>query len=483
MTDTTLLIEDQHHRSPKYYLAALSAWIGSFSLGTVLGYSAPALTSFKQEGSHIHLDAIGNSFFASLMPFGAIIGSICAGYFNESYGRKGTLIFTTLPFVGGWVLIAYSGNFESLITLMIGRFLTGFCCGLISLTAPCYIAETSDPAKRGFFGSGFQLTVTIGISLTYLIGKYLVWADLALLMTIFPLLLLLTILFMPESPAWLLKKGRISEATEANMFLHGAEGSRRMAVDVTIPSYVPDSNEGLFLNGNPTTLQQIKLFSLPKYYKPLIISNALMFFQQFSGVNAIIFFMTAIFEASHFDIIAPSDSTIIVGLIQVLATLLACFLSDKFGRRILLILSSLGSHLSLIPLVIYSYIEKHNLVTDLNIRFGWIPIISLILFMISFSLGLGPIPWLIMGEILPLNVKQISSIIASSFNWLCAFLIITFYSNLLQVIGNEWMYLIFSFICLFCAIFSIKSIPETKGKSFREIEQLFNVTSDTENTQ
>lgn len=258
-----------------------------------------------------------------------ILFLIIEGIFNEKFGRKGILIFTTLPFVSGWILIAYSGNFNSIVTLMIGRFLTGFCCGLISLTVPCYIGETCDPAKRGFFGSGFQLTVTLGIVLTYIIGKYLVWADLALVSTVFPSLLLLTILFMPESPAWLLKKGRISEATEANIFLHGAEGSRRIAVDVTLPTHNDDLNEVIYSNGNATTMQQFRLFALPKYYKPLIIAIALMFFQQFSGVNAIIFFMTSIFAHSEFEKISPSDSTIIVGIIQVLATLLACFFSDK----------------------------------------------------------------------------------------------------------------------------------------------------------
>ncbi|XP_046912227.1 trehalose transporter 1-like protein [Dermatophagoides farinae] len=489
MADTTLLIEDQHHRNPKYFLAALSAWIGSFSMGTVLGYSAPALASFKQQGSHIHLNSFTDSIFASLMPFGAIIGSICAGFFTESFGRKGTLIFTTLPFVSGWILIAYSGNFDSLATLMIGRFITGFCCGLISLTVPVYIGETCDPAKRGFFGSGFQLTVTLGIVLTYIIGKYFIWSDLALFLTAFPLLLLLTILFMPESPVWLLKKGRISEATEANMFLHGAEGSRRVAVDITIPAtYVipQDSNEngiasaaaagigdGVYINGNASIVQQFRLFSLSKYYKPLYIAIALMFFQQFSGVNAMIFFMTSIFESSNFESISPSDSTIIVGFIQVLATLLACFLSDKFGRRFLMIISSIGGHLSLIPMIIYYYIVDKHHGNDLNVHYGWIPIVSLMFFIISFSLGLGPIPWLIMGEILPFNVKKLSSIIVSSFNWFCAFIIITFYYKLVETVGSQFTYLMFSFICLSCAIFNIIYLPETKGKSFQEIEDLF----------
>lgn len=247
--------------------------------------------------------------------------------FNESFGRKGTLIFTTLPFISGWILIAYSGNFNSTVTLFIGRFFTGLCCGLISLTAPVYIGETSDPSKRGFFGSGFQLTVTLGIVITYLLGKYLNWADLALLLAVFPFMLLFTIICMPESPAWLLKKGRISEATEANIFLHGAEGSRRLAVDVSIPT-IQVQNDDFESNGLPI-FQQFNLFKKSQYYKPLLISMSLMFFQQFSGINAIIFFMTLIFTDSRFETISPADSTIIVGFIQVLITLVACFLSDK----------------------------------------------------------------------------------------------------------------------------------------------------------
>lgn len=138
-----------------------------------------------------------------------------------------------------------------------------------------------------------------------------------------------------------------------------------------------------------------------------------------------------------------------------------------------MIISSIGGHLSLIPMIIYYYIVDKHHGNDLNVHYGWIPIVSLMFFIISFSLGLGPIPWLIMGEILPFNVKKLSSIIVSSFNWFCAFIIITFYYKLVETVGSQFTYLMFSFICLSCAIFNIIYLPETKGKSFQEIEDLF----------
>ncbi|KAI2805492.1 Solute carrier 2 (Facilitated glucose transporter) member 8 [Blomia tropicalis] len=468
MADTTLLIEDQHHRRAKYILPILSAWVGSFSLGTVLGYSSPALPSFDEPGSHIQLDGFLKSFFVSLMALGAVLGCICAGFLNESVGRKGTLIFTSLPFISGWVLMACAGNLDSVAALMIGRFLTGLCCGLVSLTAPVYISETCDPDKRGFFGSGFQLSVTFGIVITYVIGKYLNWADLALLLTLFPFLFLITILWMPESPAWLLKKGRISEATEANLFLYGAEGSRRVAVDVSIPTIDSDS-EGSE-DGSFAVLRQIRLFRHVQYYKPMLISIALMFFQQFCGVNAIITSMSSIFQKSNFQMISASDSSIIVGFIQVFATLIACFLSDKFGRKMLTIMSSTGTAISLIPLAIFDYISTIKNSPEFNHTYGWIPIVSVIVFIIFFSLGLGPIPWLIMGELIPFRAKGISTLIAASFNWFCAFIIIVTFLN---YINSYYIYIIFCMVSITSAIFTLIYLPETKGKSFHELELLF----------
>nr|WBU86599.1 facilitated trehalose transporter Tret1-2 [Aleuroglyphus ovatus] len=466
MSDTTLLIEDHNHRTAKYIFPVLSAWISSFSLGTVLGYSSPAIPSLDDPGSHIKLDGFLRSFFVSLMALGAVVGCVCAGFFNESVGRKGTLIFTTLPFILGWAMIACSGYLDSVWTLMIGRFLTGYCCGLVSLTAPTYIAETADPDKRGFFGAGYQLSCTLGIVITYCLGKYLNWADLALLLTAFPFLFLITILCMPESPAWLLKKGRISEATEANLFLFGAEGSRRLAVDVSIPTM----QQGDDPNGDSGLLSQIRLFGQVQYYKPMLISIALMFFQQFCGVNCIITSLNSIFQRTKFETVSAADSAIITGFIQVFATLVACFLCDRCGRKILTIVSGFGTGISLIPLIVFDYLSSIKNSSDFNQTYGWLPILSIVSFIIFFSLGLGPIPWLIMGEMLPFRVKNVASIIAASFNWFCAFIILSIFLNYINL---YYIYLIFSAVCFICAIFAMLYMPETKGKSFQEIEAIF----------
>lgn len=344
MSDTTLLLDDEHNHRPRYVLVAMGAWISSFSMGSVLAYSAPALPSMDEPGSHLVLTVLQQSLFASLIGVAAIPGCLIAskiqtkqdeyeqisvfqtktGVSIEKYGRKSTLLFSSVPFVAGWILIAYSGNLDSKTTLFLGRMLTGLCCGTISMTTPIYIAETSDPEKRGFLGSGFQLSSTMGIVFTYILGKYSNWADLALYLSAAPLLLLIVMLLMPESPIWLLKKGRISEATENNLFLFGAEGSRRLAVDLPVSTI--NNNESMW----ETFKETLGLTSQPQYYKPLIITMFLMFFQQMCGVNAIIFFMTSIFAKVGYKEFSPADSTIVVGIIQVISTLVSCFLCDRY---------------------------------------------------------------------------------------------------------------------------------------------------------
>jgi sugar porter (SP) family MFS transporter len=383
----------------------------------------------------------------------------------EYIGRKGTLLFTSIPFVFGWLLMAYAGRMESAIALLMGRFITGFCCGLISLSAPVYIAETANPSKRGFLGSGFQLSVTLGILLTYLTGKYVSWAYLAVISCIYPIMLLISMTLMPETPYWLIKKARISEATEANLFLHGSNGAQNIEVDISVPSI---SSDGLQTGTNKLNLSE---FMKPHIMKPILLSLSLMFFQQFSGVNAIIFYTTTIFESAGSQAISPNDATILVGFVQVVATFAACLLTDRAGRRLLLVISGIGCGLSLVSMSTFYFVSSSN--ETFKSTYEWIPIVALISFIIAFSLGMGPIPWLLMGELLPAHVKSIASGLSSSFNWMCAFLITFFFNYLIQGLSDSGTYLLFAIISFVSSVFVIFLLPETRGKSLQEIENLF----------
>lgn len=359
-----------------------------------------------------------------------------------------TLIAFAIPFVIGWLLITYALNVSM---LLVGRTVTGVCSGIISLAAPVYIMETSKPSARGFLGSGYQLTVAVGILLSYIVGKYLAWSWLAFHCTIYPVIFLVLMCFMPESPQWLIKRGKFSDATDAMLFLYGND---QALADPTAQSH----EENRF---HYSEIIQSHIL------KPFILSLVLMFFQQFSGINAVMFYTVKIFVASGSDI-DPHTATIIVGSVQVVFTLVACLLTDKSGRRILLIISGSVMALSFGLMSLYYFLKKEN-----GNEYGWMPILSIITFVAAYSIGYGPLPWVLLGELIPTKVKGSASAISAAFNWLCAFIVTKEFDDILRILNEDGTYLMFGLICFVAVIFVILFLPETKGKSVQEIENIF----------
>ncbi|RWS20762.1 facilitated trehalose transporter Tret1-like protein, partial [Leptotrombidium deliense] len=182
--DTTLLITTEISSLPKYYLPSIAAWFGSLAIGTIVGYTSPGIPSIEDIHSHLQISKSSENWLGSLMPLGASLGALIAAVIVDKLGRKFTLMLASIPCVFGWLIMAYAIN---VYVLLIGRFATGLSVGFISMSAPLYIAETSSPKTRGFFGSGFQLWVTIGVFLVYLKGIYLPWSWLAVSNTIYPI--------------------------------------------------------------------------------------------------------------------------------------------------------------------------------------------------------------------------------------------------------------------------------------------------------
>lgn len=192
----------------------------------------------------------------------------------------------------------------------------------------------------------------------------------------------------------------------------------------------------------------------------------LMFFQQFSGINAVIFFTVDIFKMAGSSL-DPNFCSIIVGVVQVLMTFAAAALVERTGRKILLLQSSAVMCLCLAVLGIYFNVKDAG--KDVS-SFGLVPLVSLVLFIISFSLGYGPIPWMMMGELLAAEVKGIASSIVVLFNWTSVFIVTKTFPILLTSLGNDFTFWIFAVIMAIGTVYGFKELFETKGKSNAQIQ-------------
>ena len=214
-----------------------------------------------------------------------------------------------------------------------------------------------------------------------------------------------------------------------------------------------------------------------QYLKPLLIAIGLMLVQQLSGINAVIFYTVDIFKLSGSKI-NENLSTIIVGVVNLLSTFIANVLIDKLGRKILLYASDIMMIVSLFALGTFFYIKEElsNLDDEQNKwnstvdAMSWLPLASLIIYVVAFSLGWGPIPWLFMGEALPAKIRGPAASLVTAFNWTCTFIITKTFPQLLTDLGAFGVFFMFGVVMIFGLIFSYFFVPETKGLTLEQIE-------------
>jgi MFS family permease len=266
-------------------------------------------------------------------------------------------------------------------------------------------------------------------------------------------------IFMAESPRWFITVGRREEAGKALAWFRGTDSV----------SNVQQELRDLEVSVAEAQSQTVEFKDLlhPSLLKPTLVSLMLMLFQQLSGVNAVIFYLKEIFQESGSDM-DPHLSSSIVGGVQIVATLAGALLVDRLGRRILLVISDVGMTLSLVALGAF-----FSIATEDRDSIGWLPLVSLMVFISAFSIGFGPIPWMILGEILPPRAKGLASAIATSFNWTLAFLVGQFFADIKEGLGINWCYFSFAIVCVVGTIYILTIVPETKGKSLDEIQALF----------
>ncbi|XP_076750808.1 facilitated trehalose transporter Tret1 [Xylocopa sonorina] len=452
------------------YLAAAVANLCVVATGAMLGWTSPklgALTTTTVDNPLGRLmTAEENSWTGSLVAVGAMVGSFIAGYAAERWGRKMTLLSSVVPFTIGWALIATT---TVVAQLYVARLIFGVALSFAFTAVPMYCGEIAETSIRGAVGSFLQLFISFGLLYAYAIGPYVSYLVFWILCGILPIIFFVSFMMMPESPYFLLKVGKREEAIKALATLRSKS-----------PAAVQKEADEMQAAVDEAFRDEVKLsdlFKVKSNCKALIFTCVMAAFQQLSGINIVLFYMDSIFKSAKSSL-ASAVATIIVGVVQVIASGVTPIVVDRLGRKMLLIFSGIGEVLSLGALGLYLYLQD-ELHSDVS-SFQFLPILSLIVFISTYCVGWGPLPWTVMGEMFASNVKSKASGITVCICWLFAFIMTKFASNLQAMLGNYMLYWICGVFCFISVLFTVLVLPETKGKSLNEIQDELNGVKNTE---
>lgn len=429
--------------------------------GAVLGWTSSVVDDFKH-GRYNNITAtnIEIGWIGSFATLGALITCIPTGIICDIIGRRTTLLLLIIPFVLGWSFIILAKN---ILMLYLGRLFAGMGIGMCCVAAPLYTNEIAQKEIRGSLGSYFQLMVTIGILFAYCTGALLPVKIYTICCAAWVAIFAMVFVFQPETPLYYIRKGNLDKARASLKKLRGFDCN----IDSELASIEAEVKE---------STQVMVSFGTVLYkratVKAIVISLGLMLFQQLSGVNAVILYSNDIFENSGVKF-NSAYASIIVAIVMVVATFVASVSIDKLGRKKLLLISSSIMALSCFCLALYftlktrTDIPKHTLAI-----LGFLPTLSLCIFIVVFSIGFGPIPWMISTEIFVPQIKSLAGSVAGAFNWFLAFLITAFYMDVAQCVGQDSTFYFFGAMSLLGTIFVYVVVPETKGKSVDEVQSI-----------
>ncbi|MBR4399556.1 MAG: sugar porter family MFS transporter [Aeriscardovia sp.] len=407
------------------------------------------------------LNAAQLGFITASVLIGSMVGALAIGGLADRFGRKKLFIIAALLFIAGGFFCMFSQNFAE---MSIARIVLGFAIGAASSLTPTYLVELADKDHRGSVASMFQLMITIGILVAYFanllflnhnIGGLADWRWMLGSELLPAAALMVGSIALPESPRYLIKVGKVDLARKILEKRLKRDGSEEIAEIQAV--LAKSQGKGTFR----------ELFSVSG--KSVLVAVLLMFFQQLVGINAVIYFVPKIFQSAfHFSSANSIWISVGIGTVNVISTIVALGIMNRFNRKSLLIFGSVEMAVSFIILIILTLtLGVHSMGSAIA------TMIFIAFFIIGFAVSWGPICWIMISEIFPLKVRGLGTSIGSAANWIGDFIVSQFFTILLVAFHNNIAgpFAIFCAFAVLSIVFVRYMVPETRGKSLEEIEE------------
>jgi len=419
--------------------------------GFLFGFDTAVISGAEKSIQQFwHLSVMEHGLTISIALIGTVIGSLFGARPSDIFGRKNTLYFVAAAYLLSSIGTALADNWY---LFLVFRLLGGLGVGISSVTAPIYISEVSPADRRGRLVGLFQFNVVLGILISYL-SNYLIsqggeasWRWMLGVQAFPSALFLVLIYFIPESPRWLiLKKGETGKALEILRVINPLNCKQELAAIKDSTLHDTASSSSLFSG---------------QYKTPVILAVLFAFFNQVSGINAIIYYAPRIFEMAGLGAHSSLLSTVGIGLINFIFTLLGINIIDKVGRRTLMLVGSFGLVASLF-LVAFTFYSGH-----LN---GFAIPVYMMMFIAFFAFSQGAVIWVFISEIFPNQVRAKGQTLGSSTHWVMAAIIAFCFPYLAESLGGAVTFSFFGVMMVCQLIFVWRFMPETKGRSLEQIE-------------
>lgn len=403
-----------------------------------------------------------DGWIGSLLTLGAVIGPIIFSIIAEKFGRKIGILCVGFPHILSYTIMAFAND---IYLFYFARLIGGIAVGGGYCLLPMYISEVSKETDRGKLSQSLNIFWALGNFIPYAIGPFISIKCFNLILALIPLMFFIMFAaYGTETPFYYLKVNKVDAAEKSLMHL-------RSQTKEEVQDELHEIKKFFKLNENGTLMDIIKNKTARRSF---LICVCLICTQELSGFCAITFHLQLIFEAANTNF-GADFSALIVGATILISSFMAPALVDRAGRRFLTITSCIGMCLAHVMIGSFFYVQDLTTLSTTSIT--WIPLFSLILYIVSFNFGICSVPWTLLSELFPNNLRQLASFSVSSLCWVMSFVMTSSFNGMNDVLGRAGTFWFFASACLMATTFCIIFVPETKGKTFVEIQEMLNCSS------